>query len=857
MKMQIKILIVLLLCIIVRVKAQASTVGQNCSADTLPENDDSHEGYFYVYSQGKYGRNAVERLRSKPESYYQNLFDNAIMFFCDVPNASERCVEEDSPLAARDKDGTCIKAADFECPTKLCERSSNCYWNTVKAGQNRTTRFKVDSYAKAADALYGTKNSYMRDIAEVGLIGIAISALLLISWILFFIGRYLCCCLWSRCASCCFTCSTVPRKEGYKTCQHIVIPGMFYLVTLVSIIAAGSLAFVGNEDISVALTNTFLHADGLGNDLSNFLARSSVPLRNLHAIVDEAAVDAKTIFDDDTEYIQDDARRTLNSFVSFFELHSSGLNETNAMQQFESVTKDFVEKITPITTNIQSMLDILKVGLTDQVDGIKGSIDNALDLLESFDQLIATGQSQLYEYEGKELAIRDVRRALVLTMFIVSILVTMMGFFGILVWKSRVCRCSSAAIKATGFLSALLGSVSLVAASVFLCSSFILHDACKTSDILVRDFEPPLGDQLAVGVNACFNDTNLVVAFNMSETLIFQQVLDDELKEIALVNVSEQFDMVIKPLSIVEILVAKMSDKALTAINKASSANQILCPFNDMYTEEAILAPWELTRDLSSTPYVMRNTFGQPASYNRLGEETSEVYLDRIYNIAGTCSAPTSCCIKVTSSRPDVCESNIYNPCDYGSNCAYPCETLRAGIVEGVTQFRQVRDKKLAMTADLGLSCPIDVVDGFDDTCPTQEFRSRYSNLTVLEQIYEYKDDIVATKDDLVAITTTSVGAAMSEVEDFICSMNGTFVERRYNQIKHDVCVTLQGGVAQVNWALWILGICLEVVAILAHVLVIRKGGRSEKEVAASKVLNTGGRRTYVPAANIYSRATV
>ena len=96
----------------------------------------------------------------------------------------------------------------------------------------------------------------------------------------------------------------------------------------------------------------------------------------------------------------------------------------------------------------------------------------------------------------------------------------------------------------------------------------------------------------------------------------------------------------------------------------------------------------------------------------------------------------------------------------------------------------------------------------------------------------------------------------MSEVEDFICSMNGTFVEKRYNQIKYDVCVTLQGGVAQINWALWILGICLELVAAWSHVLVVRKGGRSEKEVTASKVLNAGGRRTYVPA-KIYSRATV
>lgn len=295
-------------------------------------------------------------------------------------------------------------------------------------------------------------------------------------------------------------------------CQHIIIPVFLYLLTLVGIITAGSLAFVGNEDISVALSNTFLHADGLVEDLIAFLGRSKVPLESLHTIVEDAALDARSIFDG-TEYVKEDAMQIVKSFVGYFRLHSEGLNETNAIRQFNSASVGFDEKVTPITDNVQAMLDTLKVDLYEQVDSIKGGIKNALDQLESFSLMVTNWQSIVYDYEGKELGIRDVRRAAVMTLFLVSIFVATLGFFGILVWKRRVCRCSSAAmIKATGFFSALLGSLSFIVASAFLCSSFVLFDACQTSNIITRDFEPFVGDKVSPGANACFNDTNLAVA---------------------------------------------------------------------------------------------------------------------------------------------------------------------------------------------------------------------------------------------------------------------------------------------------------------------------------------------------------
>ena len=331
----------------------------------------------------------------------------------------------------------------------------------------------------------------------------------------------------------------------------------------------------------------------------------------------------------------------------------------------------------------------------------------------------------------------------------------------------------------------------------------------------------------------------------------FQQKLDDGLREIAKVNITEQFVFVATPLSDIELMVEKLSFTALSAMNKATAANQILCPFNDTYTVDTLTKPWELKRDIMVTPYIIRNNMGLPTPYRRFAEDP-ETYLSRIYNKAGACSAPTSCCMKYSSTPPTVCESNIYADCDHGANCAYPCESLKAGIVEGYKQFVIIRQKELAMIADLGLSCPLNTNDDFDDTCPTQAFRHQYDNATLFTQMSVYKSKIIGATDDLVGLTTTSVGDAMIEVEDFLCTMNVSFVERRYEGVRKDICVTLFGGVAQINWALWFLGIFLEMVAVIAHVIAVRVKGVSEKEAAAAKLLSDGGRRSFVRRAKLY-----
>ena len=127
----------------------------SCPVDELNSvgHDESYAGLLDSYVT--VGATFVERTRKKPDSYYEDLVNKFLMILCDEAD-KERCVEANSLYAAKDWSGeNCIRAADFECPAGTCERASNCYWNSVYEGQNRSSRFNVNEYEEAATGEIG------------------------------------------------------------------------------------------------------------------------------------------------------------------------------------------------------------------------------------------------------------------------------------------------------------------------------------------------------------------------------------------------------------------------------------------------------------------------------------------------------------------------------------------------------------------------------------------------------------------------------------------------------------------------------------------------------------------------------
>lgn len=784
--------------------------------------DADTEGRYDKYLNAVNG-SLIERIRSKKtNAFYQDVVNNLVMILCDVAIESERCVPSDSPLAARNGEGDCITAADSLCPDGLCERTSNCYWNSVKDMENRTTRFPAADYANAQEELFGlNRNSYAGGILGPGAIGLIVSVVLLLFWAIFFVIRYMCCCLWGSCGTLCFLCSPIPKKR-YKMCADKLIPILFYVVALVGVTAAASIAFLGNEEVSVGLSNAFLHSDGLVDDLRYFLTRSRIPLVNINDIIDYAAIDAKLIFDG-TEYVTEDVSNIASSFLGYYSIHSKGLNESNALDGFESALVEFESKVHPISIDVQSMLDTLELDLYDQADTIEGGITSAIGQLDSFANQTSLWQDAVYEAEGEEYGFRPTRRMIVMSIFLASFFFGVLGLLAILFSKSRSCSTLFGMLKITGFFSALLGSIALILASLLLVVSFIIYDSCQILNVVTNDFEPFVGEKVAPGANAVFNDTNLAVAFNVTDKIDFQSILDEGLSQIENINITSSFELVFDPLRDIQSMISSMSDSALGVINQATSSNSTSCPFTDVYTKTTLLEPWELNRTSSNTPYIIRDNYGSTTSYGRSGAEDSGTYLNRIYNQAGTCSA-TDCCIVIDANTlPTTCTSNPMDDCDYGDDCVYPCSALKDAIVEGHAVFISLYERELAMSADLGVICPDDT------TCPTNEF-TIYSNLTLVAQLENYKTKISLTRDSLVSLASTSVGEAMDEIEDFLCNMNVSFVERRYTSVKNNICGKSFLGVEKLMWSLWALGISLELIAILSHVLSVRlSNSRSEK----------------------------
>ena len=243
----------LILAIYVLLINSSTAEDLNCilSDDALVDDDydninivDDHE--YAQFSQRDRAISVVKGMRKKSSSFYNEVIDNIIITLCDIETESERCVPEQSSFAAKNWEDKCIIADGFICPQGMCERTSNCYWNTLVSGEIRTKRFPEEKYETASKELYGFEKSYLRDVSQMGIIGIGISVILLLIWFIYFIGRYCCCCLWTS-SSICYLCSPIPREEGYSICRHWLLPILIYMISFAGIVGSGSVAFVGNE----------------------------------------------------------------------------------------------------------------------------------------------------------------------------------------------------------------------------------------------------------------------------------------------------------------------------------------------------------------------------------------------------------------------------------------------------------------------------------------------------------------------------------------------------------------------------------------------------------------------------------
>ena len=161
---------------------------------------------------------------------------------------------------------------------------------------------------------------------------------------------------------------------------------------------------------------------------------------------------------------------------------------------------------------IQEMLDTLEDDIYGNVDTIQSALGSAIDQIDSFANQTTLWQDDIINYETEEFNLRSYRKMGVMVVFVASVVVTVFGFIGILASRTSKCNGLYRLLNFTAIFSALLGTVTLLLASTTLSASIAWYDICQISNIVTSDFEPFLGEKIARGANACFNDTNLAVA---------------------------------------------------------------------------------------------------------------------------------------------------------------------------------------------------------------------------------------------------------------------------------------------------------------------------------------------------------
>lgn len=320
---------------------------------------------------------------------------------------------------------------------------------------------------------------------------------------------------------------------------------------------------------------------------------------------------------------------------------------------------------------------------------------------------------------------------------------------------------------------------------------------------------------------------NLAEAFNITNKLDFEERLNDGLNVLETVNITDSFNMVIGPLEDIQEDAETITSTALEELNQLTTAKYLGCEFDDTYSKENILKPWEANQFKAKTTWKTLDN-GDFSDYQRKGEENAIQYFKRIYEVSGVCKKdPISCCFE------DDCNRNENDGCNKGDDCIFSndCNTIGAAIYNiAVPAFMNTFDTEMKLAADLGVICPSELSDSSSLTCPTENFIDMNNEQTLVSFIRDYQSNITNTATDLVNIATNSVGDTMVEIRKFLCKMNLSFIAARYNQVQNQVCGTMFGGFAQINFSLWILAILLELNAILACILSTRLRGVSKRE---------------------------
>jgi hypothetical protein len=317
---------------------------------------------------------------------------------------------------------------------------------------------------------------------------------------------------------------------------------------------------------------------------------------------------------------------------------------------------------------------------------------------------------------------------------------------------------------------------------------------CHFSDLIVDNFGEYLDEQTATGMNACFNNTGLVQAYNLTDELDFAGQIDSQLNVLEALDIPESMspayesieevgNSINRDLDLVQ-LFAELN--SLTTTGVSTNDENFICAdysvpqdHNFEYTEENVREPWVV------------HEAGQTAtwsgeSFARQGMETGLQYIQRLYT--SNCNA----------------DATVPVPFDEAIETAW---LIAADTV-------QIKED---MFRDLGVDAGLCAALG----CPTDDF----SDSSIKGFLSGYESKLIDLQISMIEWTDSTVGDAIYLVESFQCNAKCYFIKLAYDSMHESLCTTTLGGFQTVSLALLFLGLCNIPVVITSAIMVVRLRG--------------------------------
>jgi hypothetical protein len=251
--------------------------------------------------------------------------------------------------------------------------------------------------------------------------------------------------------------------------------------------------------MTISFTKSIAYITRLLEGLISTIDRCRTRLIVIQNTTDAAALDAISIYNNSYGF-----HWTMSQIFTFDSIYSPASSMTSAV---------FSNNLEPLVQTIETMVNTVKQVLYDGKSVTHSTISSVIKELDAYKGLLTTMLLTVNKVETTESSLIIYIKLGLMAIPLVAIVICAAGVFG-LAFSSCKKRCKGCPsfLGFSGVLAAILGSVALVVASVFLTVNILWLDSCHVSDIITSDFRPFLGQRKAILANQVMNGTDISIA---------------------------------------------------------------------------------------------------------------------------------------------------------------------------------------------------------------------------------------------------------------------------------------------------------------------------------------------------------